>query len=146
MRLSFLGSNIEKKLWIEIFEFIIYSSHASNTSFSFGVGGGSFVKYGWLSDWEAVNRMLGSRAKIDRSKDMASLGAAVNISSKGIAGTSSQSNPRAQSGRALWSGQFVSFGVPNTVKIVSSCEMSEFFPCKKAVSYTHLTLPTILLV
>jgi hypothetical protein len=38
---------------------------------------------------------------IDRSKDMASFGAAVKISWKGIGGQSSQSNPRDGNGKAL---------------------------------------------
>lgn len=75
-----------------------------------------------------MKRMFGSKARIDRNKEIASLGAAVKISSNGIAGTSSHKRPRAHKGKALWSGQFVSFGVPKTVKIVSSCEMSDCFP------------------
>ena len=63
---------------------------------------------------------------------MASLGAAVNISSKGIGGVSSQSNPLAGSGKAVWSGQLVSVGVPKTVKIVSSWDKSlSTLDCKK---------------
>ena len=88
-------------------------------------------KYGWSSACRAVNLRFGSRVKRDLSKDIASFGAAVKISSKGIAGTSSHMSPLEHNGRVLWSGQLTSVGVPKTVKIVSSCEISEFFPCKK---------------
>ena len=51
-----------------------------------------------------------------RSRDMASLGAAVKISSNGIAGVSSHNNPLVQSGSALWSGQLVSLGAAGKEK------------------------------
>ena len=66
--------------------------------------------------------MFGSRVSRDLSNDIASLGAAVNISSKGIAGTSSHISPLVHKGNVLWSGQLTSVGVPNTVKIVSCNE------------------------
>jgi len=64
--------------------------------------------------------MFGSSTRIDLSNEIASFGAAVKISSKGIAGVSSQSKPRLGSGSVIWSGQLVSLGVPKTVNIVSS--------------------------
>jgi hypothetical protein len=72
-----------------------------------GVRGGSFVKYGWLRHCDAVKRMFGSSTRMERNNDIASLGAAVNISSNGIAGVASHVRPLAGSGNALWSGQFV---------------------------------------
>jgi hypothetical protein len=59
---------------------------------------------------------------------MASFGAAVKISSKGIGVVSSHSNPLEHKGKEEYSAQVVSFGVPKTVKIVSSWEISLFLP------------------
>lgn len=142
----------------ETIEIIFYLlSVLRSIRFSLGVRGGSLEKYGWLRHCDAVNRMLGSNTRIDRNRDMASFGAAVKISSKGIAGVGSHVSPLAGNGNALWSGQLVllrirakfsvkgwiqkklkiqlvllksaySFGVPNTMKIVSSCDISEFLP------------------
>jgi len=102
-----------------ILELPYYYLSAVRTKFSFAVGGGSLVKYGWLRACDAENRIFGSSARIDLSNEIASFGAAVKISSNGMAVVSSHCSPRAHSGRAWWSGQFVSFGVPKTVKIVS---------------------------
>jgi len=100
--------------------------HSDMGNRSFGVGGGSLVKYGWLRHWVAENRLFGSSTRRDRSNEIASFDAAVKISSNGIEGQSSQVRPCEQSGRARWSGQFVSFGVPKTLKIVSNWLISEF--------------------
>lgn len=101
-------------------------------NFSFGVGAGSFVKYGWFKHWEAVNRLFGSKTSMERKSDIQSCGAAINISSNWwLGGQLSHSNPRVQRGRVLWSGQFVSVGVPNTSNILSSWLISVWFPCRK---------------
>jgi len=108
-----------------------YFQGADKTSFEGSVGAGSLEKYGWLSDWEAENRLLGSSTRIDLSNEMASLGAAEKISSNGIAGAESHVNPLDGRGRVWWSGQLASVGVPKTMKILSSWLMSLFCPCKK---------------
>jgi len=76
----------------------------------------------------AVNLFTGSSTNIDLSSDSTSGGAAVNISSKGIGAQSSHIRPAMGSGRAPWSGQLVSFGVPKTLKMVSSWDISVWFP------------------
>ena len=48
-----------------------------------------------------MNRLFGSKTKIDLNKDIASFDAAVNISSNGIGGESSHVSPRAGNGSAL---------------------------------------------
>mmetsp|Transcript_31117 Transcript_31117/g.75204 ORF Transcript_31117/g.75204 Transcript_31117/m.75204 type:complete len:212 (-) Transcript_31117:542-1177(-) len=98
---------------------------ASKIKSSLDDGGGSlFEKYDDANASCAVQRLFGSSTSNDLRRIMAPADGAEMTSSRGIPGTVSHNSPRWTSGSVVWSGQFVSVGLPITVKIVSSCAMS----------------------